>query len=143
MIRRGYIAAVASILIAGCNSRSREPLRIQTLTVENFRETAHEITVELRSEDEIVFEVTTDLPPAEERSGKIDKPSGETWRPDPTLDNESILRYQIDGGEWQTKTLGERGAKSENGCLRLEIELRSGGRSVVGWGYECFGTETE
>lgn len=143
MIRRGYIAAVASILIAGCNSRSRESLRIQTITVENWRETAHEVAVELRSEDEVVFDATTDLPPAKERSGKMNEPSGATWRPEATLDPESVLRYQIDGGEWQSEALDERAEQSENGCLRSEIELRSGGRSVVAWGYECFETETD
>lgn len=143
MIRRNYIAAAASVLIAGCSSRNRESIQVETLTVENWRETAHTVAVELRSGGEVVFEATTDLSPAEERSGKMDQPSGETWRPSSTLSSGSTLRYRIDDGEWQTEALGERAEQSEDGCIRSEIELRSGGRSVVAWGYECFGTETE
>lgn len=136
--RRRLLATVGSVAVAGCGLRS-SPVRIAEITAQNWRETAHTVAVELRSEDEVVFDATASLSPAEYADGDPEQPTGRTWRPEAEFTAEATLRYRTDSGEWQSVTLGDDG----NECIRPQIELRSGGRSVVGRRYECFGTETE
>ncbi|MFB6175553.1 MAG: hypothetical protein ABEI99_00110 [Halobaculum sp.] len=95
----GAVGIAATVAVAGCGSRS-PPLRVPEVSVENWRESAHAVAVELRTGEDVVFESTTDLPPAEYEGGEPSQPSGETWRPEATFDPEATLRSRIDGEEW-------------------------------------------
>ncbi len=129
MNRRELLPVIAGVLLPGCSSSSDDdtPYIISEMSVRNWDDTDHKLTIQVRDEDDsVIFSDTVQMGPPEGDGDGLGNPDGEAWgriTEDPAY---YTVRVRIDGGDWEEFDPSQY----FESCGQVEVEIEEDGNAV-------------
>lgn len=125
MHRRELFPVIAGVLLTGCTSDEEEnpPYIISEMSVRNWDDETHSVTIQVRDDDTVVFSDSFELDTPEETGNTLDNPDEEGWGRITEDPGYYTVRVRIDGGEW-TEFDPDQYFKS---CGQVEVEIDEDG----------------
>lgn len=128
MNRRELLPVIAGVLLPGCSSGSDDetPYIISEMSVRNWDDEIHSLTIQVRDGSSVVFSDSVELDTPEESGVGRGNPDGEAWgriTDDPAY---YTVRVRIDGGEW----IDFDPAEYFETCGQVEVKIETDGEPV-------------